>query len=45
MSSIIRFLLNLSIGAKLGIASGLGVSAGDHNGDAADAGQCDDARS
>jgi hypothetical protein len=25
MSSIIRFLLNLSIGAKLGIASGLGV--------------------
>ena len=25
MSSITRFLLNLSIGAKLGIASGLGV--------------------
>ena len=25
MSSIIRFFLNLSIGAKLGIASGLGV--------------------
>ena len=25
MSGIIRFILNLSIGAKLGIASGLGV--------------------
>ncbi len=45
MSSIIRFLLNLSIGAKLGIASGLGVLLVTTMVMLADGGQCDDAQS